>query len=221
LKKFYNFSNNILLITLIFINNLISADLYAQHDIPPSIKNATKFTQWINNYDRKNVFQIPFDPYQDNSPKLENNEALSRIKKFTSTLFEDYFKKKYKVIKGVRITGNHLTEVNNNSFNIINDVKYSLKGRKMQIAILGQYFNLSGVLYFDGHGEIKIYKYLSAHNLDTEYKYSIKEELHTIIMKKYFTNQFSLMASIIKDNSYQKDYDQTDKFIELLYTTKL
>lgn len=221
MKKIYNFSNNLLLITLIFINNLISNNLYAQHDIPPAIKNATKFTQWINTYDRKNVFQIPFDPYKDRSPKLESNEVLNRIKKFTSTLFEDYFKKKYKVIKGVRITGKYSTEVNNNSLRIIDDVKYSLKGRKMQVSILGQYFNVLGVLYFDGHGEIKIYQHINGYNLETEYNYSIKEELHTIILKKYFSNQLLMKASIIKDNNYQKDYNQTDKFIELLYTTKL
>jgi len=221
LKKIYNFSNTLLLITLICINNLISGNLYAQHNPPPSIKNSRKFTHWINSHDRKNLFQIPFDPYQDNSIKLESDEALSRIKKFTSTLFEDYFKKKYRVIKGIRIRGNHSTVVNSKSFNIIDDIKYSLKGRKMQVAILGQYFNVLGVLYFDGHGEIKVYQYLNGHNLETEYNYSIKEELHTIIFKKHFSNKLSMKASIIKDNSYQKDGNQTDEYIELLYTTKL
>jgi len=216
------------------------ANLYVQAHLNTSSQNKySKFDifSFIKKYDRKNTFQLPFDPYESENNQIEKKLAVKRITKFGNTIIADYIKKKIKIFTYkskkrsiiIQQDTNHKTDQKNSITKIKNENKAEdqfaytiscrLKGRKVEFHFLNNHFNLKGTFRFNGHSQIDFNKRFQTFNFHSTYSIFPKDGSHTLKLHKQLFSNISANTSF-KHYYFKKDPSSfNDGIFEILYNT--
>ena len=220
---------------LCFAPTLKSENLYLQANLNKS--SHEKYApfdafNFIKKHDRKNAFQLSFDPYHSEEGQLSKKSAIKRMTRFGNTIIADFIKRK---VKGFSYNSSkkHTAKTNSKNSNVNqipsktnreveNKFYYTLscrlKGRKVELHFLNDHFKLIGNLRFDGNSNIDLSKNFKSFDFQGTYSLFPKNRYHSVKLQKQLFLNINANASL-KYFYLKKDPSEVnDGIIEVIYS---